>query len=990
MKTIRITFIFLFLNLFLIASAIAQTTIKGVVTDAEDGTTLPGVTILEKNSGIGTITDIDGNYSIAVPKDAILVFSYVGYTAQEVTVGTLTTINIQLQKQVEVLDEVIVIGYGVQKKSDKTGAVAQVKAEELSGGVITDAIQAMQGKTAGVLITKKGGDPNEGFAVRIRGASGFDSNTQPLYVVDGIPGVDPTTVAPEDIETFNILKDASSAAIYGSRGSNGVILITTKRGKSDNFQVQLNVKASLDQVAKKLDLLTASDIRNYANGLLEDALIENPTYTIDSVFNDGGANTDWQDEIFRTGLTQSYNLNFSGGSEKNSYYASITHANWEGVMKGTSKERTIAKINLTQKALNDKLTLSGNLSGTFENNDYENYGGWGKDDILYQAFSRNPTDPVYNEDATYYEATRVFNYQNPIAIINEVENTRDAKRFLGNLKADLEIIDGLVASANVGYTRNDHESYYYRPNGLIDNGFGKRTYENNAQKLIEFTGNYTKSINDKHNLNVLLGYSWQESIYEGFYAQARDAQSEYLAANNLQSLIDLQYGDIDSWKGMWKLIGFFGRIQYNYDNKYYISGSLRRDGSTKFGKDNRWGWFPTAAIGWDIHKESFLENTDLFDQLKLRFSYGVSGNQEIGEYKSQLVFQNAGLTTDPESGKDVVTFTNPWNANPDLKWEETTEYNLGIDFSILKSRLSGSLEIYYKRTEDLLGQFSVPKPPNLSDRTWGNSGELENKGIELFVQSYVMDKTNLKWKTMFNISHNKSKMLDLGDFYTEGSSVRKEGYISGRGMVGDEYYVIGIIEGEEIGSFYLPVYVTMIDGSFVYKSETGGYTDQLSQAEREIIGTASPDLEIGWSNTFTLYKNWEIDINFRSMIGNDVYNATEMFFDNPDLPSLNASPSALDWEEQGRVTGPTVMDIYVEDGSFLRLDYLAIGYNFNLKKLSSFKNLKVYVASNNLFTLTGYSGIDPETKVDGVAFGIDQYNVYPKTRTFTFGINATF
>jgi len=659
-------------------------------------------------------------------------------------------------------------------------------------------------------------------------------------------------------------------------------------------------------------------------------------------------------------------------------------------MKGTSKERTIAKINLTQKALNDKLTLSGNLSGTFENNDYENYGGWGKDDILYQAFSRNPTDPVYNEDGSYYEATRVFNYQNPIAIINEVENTRDAKRFLGSLKADLEIVDGLIASANIGYTRNDHESYYYRPNGLIDNGFGKRTYENNAQKLIELTGNYTKSINDKHNINVLLGYSWQESVYEGFYAQARDAQSEYLAANNLQSLIDLQYGDIDSWKGMWKLIGFFGRIQYNYDNKYYISGSLRRDGSTKFGKDNRWGWFPTAAIGWDIHKESFLENTDLFDQLKLRFSYGVSGNQEIGEYKSQLVFQNAGLTTDPESGKDVVTFTNPWNANPDLKWEETTEYNLGIDFSILKSRLSGSLEIYYKRTEDLLGQFSVPKPPNLSDRTWGNSGELENKGIELFVQSYVMDKTNLKWKTMFNISHNKSKMLDLGDFYTEGSSVRKEGYISGRGMVGDEYYVIGIIEGEEIGSFYLPVYVTMIDGSFVYKSETGGYTDQLSQAEREIIGTASPDLEIGWSNTLTLYKNWEIDINFRSMIGNDVYNATEMFFDNPDLPSLNASPSALDWEEQGRVTGPTVMDIYVEDGSFLRLDYLAIGYNFNAKKISPFKNLKVYIASNNLFTLTGYSGVDPETKIDGVAFGIDQYNVYPKTRTFTFGINATF
>ncbi|HAN17413.1 MAG: hypothetical protein A2X13_09025 [Bacteroidetes bacterium GWC2_33_15] len=990
-KKIRLTLIFLLIKVFIPGVLMAQVAITGIITDSDDQSTLPGVTILEKNTGIGAITDIDGKYNITVPKDAVLVFSFVGYKQQEIPVGTQTVINVVLEKQIELLDEVIVIGYGVQKKSDKTGAVAQVKAEEMSGGVITDAIQALQGRTAGVLITKKGGDPNEGYAVRIRGASGFDSNTQPLYVVDGVPGVDPTTVAPEDIETFNILKDAASSAIYGSRGSNGVIIITTKRGKVDNFTVQLNMKVSADQVASKLDLLSASDIRNYAQGLLEEAQIENPQYTIDSVFNDGGANTDWQDEIFRTGITQSYNLNFSGGTENNSYYASITHANWEGVMEGTSKVRTIAKINVTQKGLNDKLTLSGNLSGTFENNDYENYDGWDKDDILYQAFSRNPTDPVYNEDGSYYETTRVFNYQNPIAIINEVDNTRDAKRFLGNLKADLELFDGLIASANVGYTRDDQESYYFRPNGLIDNGYGKREYKNTTQKLIEVTGNYTKSINEKHNVNALLGYSWQESVYEGFFAQARDAQSEYLASNNMQALIDLQYGDIDSWKGMWRLIGFFGRVQYNYKNKYYLSGSLRRDGSSKFGANNQWGWFPTVAIGWDLQKEAWWsEMFPWFDQFKWRASYGVSGNQEIGEYKSQLVFQNAGLTVDPETGKDVVTFTNPWNANPDLKWEETTEYNVGLDFAVLKSRVSGSLEVYFKNTKDLLGQFSVPKPPNLSDKTWGNSGELQNRGIELFVQSYVIEKSNLKWKTMFNISHNKSKILDLGDFYTEGSSVRKEGYISGRGMVGDEYYVIGIIEGEELGSFYLPVYVTMIDGKFVYKSETGGYTDNLSEAKREIVGTASPDLEIGWSNTFTLFKNWDLDISFRSMIGNDVYNATESFFDNPDLPSLNASPSALDWEEQGRVSGSTVMDIYVEDGSFVRLDYLALGYNFNTKKIAPVKNLKIYFASNNLFTITGYSGIDPETKIDGVAFGIDQYNVYPKTRTFTFGINATF
>ncbi len=993
MKNLRSILILFFFILAFQGFVLAQTMVTGVVTDAEDGQTLPGVTILEKNSGIGAITNIDGNYSITVPSEAILVFSFVGYAPQEIVVGTQTLINIQLQQQIELLDEIIVIGYGVQKKSDKTGAVSQVKAEEMSGGVITDAIQAIQGKSAGVLISKKGGDPNEGFSVRIRGASGFDSNTQPLYVVDGVPGVDPTTIAPEDIETFNILKDAASTAIYGSRGSNGVILINTKRGSKDNFQIQFNSKVSIDQVANKLDLLSADDIRNYANGLLEEALVDNPQYTIDSVFNDGGANTDWQDEIFRTGITQSYNLNFSGGSEQSTYYASLTQANWEGVMKGTAKERTIAKINLSHKGFDDRLTLSGSMSATFEQNDYENYDGWDKDDILYQAFSRNPTDPVYDENGEYYKTTRVFNYENPIAIINEIDNTRDAKRYLGNFKADLEIIDGLIGSVNVGYIRDDRENTYFRPSGLYataDNGEAKREYENNTQKMIDVTGNYIKSINDVHNITALLGYSWHESIKDGFYAQGRDPQSPYIGANDLGTMNEITYGDIESWKLMWRLIGFFGRVQYNYNSKYYVSASLRYDGSSKFGENNKWGLFPTAAIGWNLHNESFVEQVSWIDQLKLRASYGISGNQEIGEYRSNIAFEASGKAINPETGQQVITFSPAWNANPNLKWEETQEYNVGVDFAVLNSRISGTLEVYYKKTKDLLGEYSVPVPPNLANKTFANSGELENRGIELFLQGFVVDRSNIQWKTMLNLSRNKSKMLDLGEYFNEEDGVRKEGHISGRGMVGEEYYVTGIIEGEEIGSFYLPVYVTLLDGEFVYKSKSGGYTTKLSEAQREVVGTANPDLEIGWSNSVTFFKNWNLDFSFRSLIGNDVYNATEMFFDNPDLPSLNASPSALDWEEQGRTTSATVADIYVEDGSFVRLDYLSLGYTFNTEKLEWLRNLKVYVASNNLFTLTGYSGVDPETKIDGLSYGVDQYNVYPKTRTFTFGINATF
>lgn len=966
----------------------AQTTITGVVTDAEEGITLPGVTILEKNSGIGSITDIEGNYSIAVPGDAVLVFSYVGYKTQEIPIGNQTIINVQLQKQIELLEEIIVIGYGVQKKEDKTGAVAQVKAADLSGGVVTDAIQTIQGKTAGVLISKKGGDPNEGFSVRIRGASGFETSTQPLYVVDGVPGVDPTTVAPEDIETFNILKDAASTAIYGSQGANGVIIITTKKGSEGSFKVHFNSKVSIDNVAKRYDLLDAGDIREYAQGLLEEAQVTNPQYTIDSVFNDGGANTDWQDEIFRTGITQSYNIGFSGGTEKNSYYASITQADWQGVMKGTEKSRTIAKINLSHKALDDRLMLSGSISQTFEQNDYENYDGWDKDDIIYQALTRNPTDPVYEEDGkTPYQTLRVFNYENPIAVIEQVDNTRDFKSFLGNFKADLEITKGLVGSVNVGYNRDDYESDYFRPSGIYasaDNGYGKRQYENTVKKLLEVTGNYVKSFYEMHNVDIMLGYSWQEKEVDGFFAQATNSQSDYLGTDNLKSFLELNHGDIESWRRRENLIGFFGRLQYNFNQKYYLAGSLRRDGSSKFGENNEWGWFPTVSLGWNLHEESFIQTLDWINQLKLRASYGISGNQEFDPYQSISAQEIDGITVDPETGKDVLIFRQALANNPELRWEETTEYNVGIDYAVFNTRINGSIEFYYKLTDGLLGRFTADQTINENDDEWANSGQVSNMGLEFFVQAFALEKSNLKWKTSINLSFNKSEYVDLGKH--DG----KDGFISGRGLVGDENYVTGVIEGEEIGSFYLPTYVTLQDGLFIFNSETGGFTDKLVDAKRTIVGTAAPKFEIGWSNSLRFYENWDLDFNFRAWIGNDVFNATEMLLDSPDLPSLNAAPSALDWEEQGRISGPTVADIYVEDASFLKLDYLSLGYNFNTDGLKWFSNLKIYFASNNVFTITGYSGIDPETRVDGTSFGIDYFNVYPKTRTFTFGINATF
>jgi len=985
-------------------------TVTGVVTDKSTGESMPGANVLIKGTLIGQSADFDGKFTIVdVPAGIVEIeASFVGFIPVSrsivIEAGKTLTVNFELAPDAISLDETIVIGYGVQKKSDKTGAVSHVTSDQLNQGSLTDPIQGLQGKAAGVLITKKGGDPNSGFAVRIRGSAGYDSNTQPLFVIDGIPNADPTTLSSDDIESYNVLKDAASTAIYGSQGANGVIIITTKKGsfsgvkgKKSTSRVEFSHKTSFDRVAKTLDVLSAGELRSFAQRKLEDALPANPDWTVDSIFTDGGANTDWQKEIYRVGVNHETYVNFYGGDDKSNYYGSIGKANWQGVMKGTQKDRITAKVNLSHKAFNDRLTISGNLNSSFENNDYENYGGWGKEDIIYQAISHNPTDPVKDADGNFDKTQREFNYENPLSIIENITNVRDAKRYLGNLKADLEITKTITASVSAGYIRNDHEGTYFRPTGVFasaDNGFASRYYSNYYSKVVESTVNYNNTYFDFHNVDFIVGHSWQETGYDGFSAQATNSQSPGMGADDLRSLVDVKWGDVNSYRGMSQLIGMFSRLQYNFNSRYYVSASIRRDGSTKFGKNNRWGWFPTTALGWNIHNEEFMRNSTWIDQLKLRASYGVSGNQAIGEYRNQLTWEidKSGLAIDPETGGYVISIQAKNNENPDLKWERTGEVNIGVDFGFWNSRLSGSLEVYSKNTTDLLGEYIVSVPPNISPRTFANSGAITNKGIELFLQAFVVDKRDIKWKTSITAAHNKSEFTDLGRATTEADGVRRAGFISGRGMVGDSYFVNGIAVGQEVGAFYLPKYVGIVDGEFVYESIEGGFTTKLSEAKRTFMGTANPDIELGWSNSVTFLKNWNVDFAFRSLIGNKVYNATKSFFDFPgNLPSLNGLPDALDWYEEGRTkTGPTIADIYLEDASFLRLDYISLSYNVNTQKIEWLNSLKLYVVASNLFTITGYSGIDPETTVEGISYGIDQYNVYPKTRTLSFGINASF
>lgn len=967
-------------------------TITGVITDRASGETLPGANVVIDGTTTGTTADMTGRYRLEVPAGQVkLVASFIGFDPQPATItvnaGQTLTLNFALYADITQLEEFVVIGYGVQKKTDRTGAVVNVRADEMNRGVLTDPIQGLQGKAAGVTITKKGGDPNAGFDVRIRGASALATSTAPLYVVDGVPGVDPTTIASEDIESFNVLKDASSAAIYGSRGANGVIIITTKRGKDKiGSHIGFSSVVSTDNVANRLDLLSASQLRQF----VADNNIEG--------FIDGGGDVDWQNEIYRPGTSQTHTLTFSGSSEKSSHYASLSYSNFEGVIIGTAKQRTNALINFDQKALNDKLTIQSGLSGTFEQNDYISYSGNGPNDVLYHMIQRNPTDPVRNADGSFYDIERDFNYWNPVALVEQIQNERDAKKFYGFIKADLDLYKGLSTGVNLAYTRDDSENFYFEPSYLRlakSPGLGSRSYNNKDSRLLETTLRYLTDI-DKLNMNFVGGYSFQEEFFTGFRAQGQKPFLDYAMAHNLALLQIINQGDISSYKSSNRLISFFGRGVFSYDSKYILTGTIRRDGSSKFGKNNEWGWFPSASFKWQISNESFMESIDFINNLGLRVGFGITGNQEIGSYRDVAYYIDGGSSINFETGEESVLFEFAHNANDDLKWEENREINVGVDYGFLNDKISGSLDFFVKNTYDLLGEYSVPVPPNPVERIWANVGEIQVKGVDFNVQYYPIRNRNFEWKTSLIFSAYKQEVVSLENEKYEWSSL-KEGYLSGRGLVGDINWTQIVAPGYSIGTWYMPEYAGIVPqdfpdeslrGQFLFYTAAGGITNNIQLAERRMVGKALPDFEIGWSNYLTFYKDFDMSFAFRAIYGYQVFNTTKLIFGNPKwLPTLNVLDVALEEYERGLNDSPKLSSYYLEDASFLRLDNISIGYN--IRKKFGVDKIRVSLSSNNVFTLTNYTGIDPEISTSGRSFGLDQYNVYPKTRTISLGLNVS-
>lgn len=966
-------------------------TVSGIVTDSKNEP-LIGVNVTIKNaSTTGTITDIDGKYSLEIPSgNSVLVFSYIGYSTQEVKVSNRSVVDIVLKDDMQALEEVVVVGYGTMKKSDLTGSVSSITSDNFKLGTDLTPQQLMQGAFSGVNISQNSGKPGGSNTIRVRGGTSITASNDPLYVIDGVPistsaGVNQSNIGssttdffdqepinplsninPNDIESINILKDASATAIYGSRGANGVIMITTKKGKAGMRQLDYSFNLGVSTVAKKLDVLTGDEYRKTVSEL---------GLTLD----DKGQNTDWQDVIFRTAISQNHYVSFMSGSENTSYRASAGYSNQNGVMEGSGMKSANARMNINHKALNDKLKLNMNISYGETNSDQapvsNTVGSEMGSSMLYEAYVFNPTYPIYNEEGDYYDVPpyRV----NPASFSKELLDERATSQFLGNLTADWNFYKPFTLQVNAGYNKNtiNRNSYISKSNllGNGNNGYVTVQKLSDYSKLLETILKYNQSFG-KHNIDAMVGYSWQYFYSEGQTTKAYGFLSDNFKWYSLAAAQTVE--SVSSYAESNTLISMYGRINYNYADKYLLTATVRRDGSSRFGSGNKWGIFPSVAASWRISQEDFFQN-DIMSDLKLRASFGITGSQEIGNYNS---LSTLGASTNGYLvGGEKITIVLPQQyTNPDLKWEQTAQTDIGIDFGFLNGKIRGSIDYYYKKTTDLLLSVAVPSPSLITTQI-ANVGTVTNQGIELDLSFDLMRTKNFAWDANLNLSHNKNEVVSLSNGQWTGDNMQVAP-CQGQGLSGT--YAQLIMPGQPIGIFYGKRFIGVVDGVEQFAND----------GEPEVIGCAQPDLTFGLGTNLQ-YKNWTLSLNFRGSIGNDVYNCTAnnlAYLSN--LPGRNVLKEAVT-SGVNRDQAKVYSSRFIEDGSFVRLDNLSLGYNFSLPKLY-ISNARVFVSAQNLFVITGYSGADPEVNSEisrtGVApLGVD-YLSYPKARTFSMGINLSF
>lgn len=999
MRIIRknLNVLILMLSLLLGNFAMAQQSVlTGKVTDSSSGESLPGVSIVVKGTTNGTITNIDGNFTLGVKKGDVIQFSFVGYKTQEIVADGQKNLRIALAVDNAELEEVVVIGYGQVKKSDATGAVSTVSSKDFNKGAITSPQDLLVGKSAGTVITSSGGAPGSGSTIRIRGGSSMSANNDPLIIIDGFPvsnsGISGlanplSTINPNDIETMTVLKDASATAIYGSRASNGVIIVTTKRGAVGKaMQINYNGTMSVNTVPVYMDVMSGDEFRSLAYDLASKSAVG---LSMNSLNRLGTANTNWQKEIYRTALSHDHNINISGGLKKMPYRTSIGYTSQDGILKTTNMERSTIAIGIDPTFFEDHLKVSANLKGSYTNQNFGDQGAVGS------AVFYDPTHPVMNGNTKfggYYTWVNLsdvlpdgtmnpngspnpIGVSNPVALLNQTDNKSTVQRSIGNIQFDYKFhfLPELRANLNLGYdyfTTKGHNNAPDNAAFTFRNGIGRKNdYKQTGKtQLLDFYLNYVKEIPSiKSKVDVTGGYSWQH-FYKDGSSFVRNGDETQISDNS--KFINENY-----------LVSFFGRLNYTFLNRYLLTVTLRDDGSSRFAKNNRWGLFPAAALAWKIKDESFLKDVPAVSDLKLRLGWGVTGQQDIGnDYPYLPVYRESTATAQYQFGNTFYNTLrpNPYDAN--IKWEETTTYNAGLDFGFMNNRISGSIDVYKRETKDLLNFIPIAAGSNFSNFLTTNVGNLENKGVELSLNAVVISQKDLSWNVGFNLAYNENKITKLTKTDDPNYTGVDVGGIGGG--VGNN------IQNHRVGfpanSFFVFQQVYGSDGMPVeglYVDRTGkGGTVTSNNLNKYHYKKPAPDYTLGINSRFA-YKQVDFSFSGRANIGNYVYNNVASgalyttvynqsgFYNNIPKQVNNAKFTNTQY----------FSDLYIENASFFKMDNMSVGYNFE-------KNLKARLSFTvqNVFTITKYNGLDPE--VDG---GIDN-NFYPRPRVFVLGVNLTF
>ncbi|TWR29613.1 SusC/RagA family TonB-linked outer membrane protein [Mucilaginibacter pallidiroseus] len=992
-KLLLFTSIFVLLIAFAIPASAQNRTITGKVTEEGGTTPMAAVSVVVTGSAIGTTTDADGKYTLSVPASAkSLTFSFIGYSSKEVNINGASTINTSLTTSSNSLQEVVVVsvGYGTLDKREVSSAITHVSGKDLLPVSANNPLMSLQGKVAGLSITNTAsGDPNSSPSIQLRGASSRNAGLGPLYVVNGVPGGNIDNINQNDIESIDVLKGGAASAIYGTRGSNGVIIITTKKGTSQS-RLFYDGYASWDYVTNRLQSLSPEEF--------VEKRVQNKQG------QDYGARTNWLKEVTRSpAFSQKHTLQLSGGSGKTNYFASADYRNADGIDLRAHKKEYGTRISINHTTDDNFLVATLNVAPRYmyaNNSDQGNFNN---------ALTLNPTYPIYNETGAFNYLNTGFFSNNPVENATVIKSEAEIKELdiSGSLKAN--ILKNFSTTITVSEISRSARNMDFRPstlssivqsNRVTQTNYARQEQQENDQKNVEWIGNYSLDLNKNH-FKVLGGYSYSLYNYKQFAAQNYDFPFDTYLWNNLGS--GLYNGGaagqgqsaVGSTQNGSTLIAFFGRVNYDFDNKYILTGSLRHEGSSKFGANNKWGNFPAVSGAWRVSEENFIKNSaPWINDLKLRADYGITGNQDFGNYLSLLLYGGAGYF--PFNGVQYQVYGPSSNVNPDLSWERAYNFNAGVDFSLFNSRLSGSVDYYIRTNKDLLGYYNVPLPPNPQSQTFTNVGTMRNQGVEVTLSGVVVKGANFSYNVSTALSYNRNKFISFSNDLYQGATFQDVAGLSAPGSPGN---VQRIEEGHSIGEFYTLKSAGVNDAGalLVYKKDgTVVPANQASNDDKQYVGNGLPKLNVSLTNSIR-YKRFDLNIYLRGAFGYKLFNTPAFYIGTPSSQAdANVLKSAFDSKSKyskltSNSTTSIASDYFLENGSFVKIDNVSMGYSLPLKT-KYLKQVRFYAAGRNLHTFTSYTGGDPDlVQVNGLTPGVNtSLNYYPSTLQVIVGLQATF